>query len=159
MLIKTYDGYYNKKIQDFIVTCGSIPAKFRGYDIFTNKLLALFENWLTSEIRVILVNREYVFDQTQINYNEVKKFELDFDGYKKGGKLLKNKQVWDNYLDADDIQWHGTFRNKGAIIYNHSKKNELIAYVDYMFEAEIVRGTLTIQWQDQGIISKGLLHG
>ena len=63
----------------------------------------------------------------------------------------QRKSPSNSTIHADDMKWKGTFRNKGAILYTKID-NKLIVYVDYMFEAEIVNGTLTIEWNKAGVL-------
>lgn len=143
--------YYDSALQDWIVTSGIIPAKLRWYDLVWSQKEVLLKSWCEHDIYVMLVNRNYTFDSNHRIYDDVKQYELNFDGYILGGQILKNKTFLPPALYGDNMEWQGTFRNKGAIIYTKDNAN-LICYVDYMFEAEVIEGKLTIEWSKEGIL-------
>lgn len=99
-------------------------------------------NWLTDDIRVILLVNNYVVDIDNHEYlDDVLQYEITGNGYTSGGSQLTNKVVTrDNVNDriifsADSVIWSSaTISTYGCILYKRTStlgNSYLVNYINF----------------------------
>ncbi len=123
-------------------------------------MLALGQVDLNSdELRFVLLTSNYEPAQlAQVNYSQVSAFEINGAGYTAGGEMVENRtydgtQPTPNtvlfVLSADPVVWTGltaTFRF--AVLYNVTKGNLLIGYIDFGEDLVYDNATFTLDLTD-----------
>ena len=119
----------------------------------------VYKNWLNDDIRLVILNKQYKFDRYHKSYLDVSPYEIIGDGYTKEGKSLENKRIIQTSklglaYDADDVVWeNSSIHFKSLAIY--SKANYmLIGWLDCECETSTIRGTLTVQWNENGVLTE-----
>ena len=125
-------------------------------------------NWLTDDIRVMLVDNTYTLDiDAHSNKDDIDglSVEVSGTGYTAGGELLANMSIsrddvndWSKF-DADDVTWgSSTLTARGAIVYLDTgtpATSTLIAYVDFVTDKSSSAGDFIIQWHSDGVFRLG----
>ncbi len=82
------------------------------------------------------------------------------NGYTTGGATMGAKTVTtisnEGVFNAEDTQWTAaTFVSRYAVIYDTTASNNLVCWIDFGSDVTVTAGTLTIQWDSDGIINIG----
>jgi hypothetical protein len=134
---------------------------------YGNLAKALFNkevDWVTDDIKVMLVSSSYTPNQDTHDYlDDVSAYEVTGTGYTAGGASLTSKT--DSYdgatntlvLDAADVTWaSSTITARYAVVYNNTgagaSSKALIGYIDLVSDQASNNGNFVIEWDASGIL-------
>lgn len=127
---------------------------WNAYNIFKNSLInnnAVFQ-FLTDEIKVILLTDQYVFDPAHVTIGALEAGDqFEGTGYTLGGKTLTGKSQVGYAMHADNLSWEGlTGSVAGALVYKASG-GTLMAHLDFETTYSPADEELQINWNGSGI--------
>lgn len=124
------------------------------YNTYLNSLITnngVFQ-FLTDEIKVLLVTSGYTFDADMTTIFGLEGGdEVSGTGYTAGGKVLSGKSKVGLALFADNVSWTGsTFSAAGAIIYK-SSGGPVMAHIDFEGTHSPAGEEFQLNWDENGI--------
>lgn len=96
-------------------------------------------------LRVALLTAAYAPSPSHSRYADVKAAEASGLGYRAGGLPVTNAREEGGYLMADDVCWPlCSVKARGAVLYQDDGDRPLVAYLDFGWEEESVRGEFRV---------------
>ena len=128
------------------------------YDTFKTELAKGTHNFGSGgdTFKLALLNG-HVFDAADDLFSDVSADEVAAGtGYTAGGEAVGSMTATDSSgtttIDAADVTWSSlTKTTDGAVLYNSSKSNKLVAYIDFDGSQSPSAQDFTVQWSGSGI--------
>lgn len=116
-------------------------------DQFKYDLLQAIHDWDTDVLKVANFTSSATFGVTSTAYSTTN--EVSGTGYTAGGVTVAGTATkgTTSYFDLVDAAWTTTTQTfRYSVLYNSSKSNKIIGYIDWGSDQTVSAGNLTIQW-------------
>ena len=127
------------------------------YKTFIKNLLTQKINIDTDSFRVALLKTDYVFDNSEISYEDVKAYEVSNvnTGYQSGGKnvSLKMSASPDGdfiYVTGNNVSWD-SFSSTFRYVVIYKEEGDLVCCIDFEKANTVDGAQLSIEWGVNGI--------
>ncbi len=127
------------------------------YKTFIKNLLTQKINIDTDSFRVALLKTDYVFDNSEISYEDVKAYEVSNvnTGYQSGGKNVSLKMSTSPdgdfiYVTGNNVSWD-SFSSTFRYVVIYKEEGDLVCCIDFEKANTVDGAQLSIEWGVNGI--------